>query len=109
MGERGSAKTLGITVMPEWIQVEGIDALLDNLQGRAGATAIATSPYVMEPADKATGGREPPIGEPLFCGCTDNKSQLLCFRDKVNLGFCRGNRLRSPRARHRARCVAFPD
>ena len=61
MGERGSAKTLGITVMPEWIQVEGIDALLDNLQGRAGATAIATSPYVMEPADKATGGREPPI------------------------------------------------
>ncbi len=51
---------LGITVMPEYIQTEGIEALLDNLIHRAGATAVATSPYVMAPADAASGVREPP-------------------------------------------------
>lgn len=49
--------TLGVTVLPEWPQVEGIDSLLDRLQS-AGVTDIATSPYVMEPA--ADGAREPP-------------------------------------------------
>ena len=53
------SKQLGITVLPEWAQVEGVGPLLDNLQGRAGATAIATSPYVLAPADEATGVREP--------------------------------------------------
>jgi hypothetical protein len=51
---------LGITVMPEYIQTEGIEALLDNLVDRARVTAVATSPYVMAPADEATGVREPP-------------------------------------------------
>src|SRR5919106_297652 len=51
---------LGITVMPEYIQTEGIEPLLDNLVHRAGVTAVATSPYVMAPADAATGVREPP-------------------------------------------------
>ncbi|HEX5077779.1 MAG TPA: hypothetical protein VFV80_01435 [Geminicoccaceae bacterium] len=50
---------LGITVMPEYIQTEGVEPLLDNL-ARAGVTAVATSPYVMAPADEATGVREPP-------------------------------------------------
>ena len=54
-------KFLGVTVMPEYIQTEGIDAVLDNLIGKAGATAVATSPYVMAPADEKTGSREPPI------------------------------------------------
>lgn len=54
-------KRLGITVLPEWIQAEGIGPLLDNLQGRAGAHAIATSPYVLAETDEETGGREPPI------------------------------------------------
>jgi hypothetical protein len=54
-----TGKTLGITVMPEWIQVEGALPVLDRLQ-RAGATAIATSPYVMTPAPEGRGGREPP-------------------------------------------------
>src|SRR5918996_4956037 len=68
--------SLGITVMPEYIQTEGIDALLDNLIGRARVTAVATSPYVMAPADEATGVREPPadaeagkvrlLGRPLW-------------------------------------------
>lgn len=54
-------KFLGVTVMPEYIQTEGIDRLLDNLVGKAGVTAVATSPYVMAEADAATGSREPPI------------------------------------------------
>src|SRR5262245_6396239 len=53
-------KLLGITVMPEFYQTEGIDAVLDNIVHAARATAVATSPYVMEPADEATGSREPP-------------------------------------------------
>lgn len=52
-------KFLGITVLPEYIQTEGIDQVLENLV-RMGATAVATSPYVMEPADEKTGSREPP-------------------------------------------------
>ncbi|MEO7650917.1 MAG: hypothetical protein ABIZ80_10660 [Bryobacteraceae bacterium] len=51
----------GITMMPEWIQHEGIDAVLKNLLERAKATAVAISPYVLEPADEKTGTREPPI------------------------------------------------
>jgi len=50
---------LGITVMPEWFQYEGIDAVLDRLQS-VGATALVTSPYVLEAAPDGEGGREPP-------------------------------------------------
>ena len=53
-------RTLGVTVMPEWAQAEGIDAVLDRLEA-AGVNAIATSPYVMAPAGVGEGGREPPI------------------------------------------------
>ncbi|MBM3534794.1 MAG: hypothetical protein FJX60_17335 [Alphaproteobacteria bacterium] len=52
---------IGVTVMPEYFQVEGVDAVLDNLARRAGVTAIATSPYVMGPALDGKGSREPPI------------------------------------------------
>ena len=52
-------KLLGITVLPEYIQSEGVGGVLDNLE-RIGANAIATSPYLMEEADEATGEREPP-------------------------------------------------
>lgn len=55
------ARFVGVTVMPEYIQNEGIDGVLGNLIGRARATAVATSPYVMEPASQSTGSREPPI------------------------------------------------
>jgi hypothetical protein len=51
---------VGITVLPEYLQVEGVDAVLDNLVMKAGASAVTTSPYVMEAADAATGVREPP-------------------------------------------------
>jgi len=52
---------VGITVMPEYIQNEGIEPVLDNLIYKAGATAVASSPYVMAPADTKSGSREPPI------------------------------------------------
>ena len=51
---------VGITVMPEYIQSEGVDGVLRNLQ-RARATAVATSPYVMAPSDASNAQREPPI------------------------------------------------
>ena len=50
---------LGVTVMPEWFQYEGVEAVLDRLQ-RIGATALATSPYVMAACTDGEGGREPP-------------------------------------------------
>jgi hypothetical protein len=50
---------LGITVMPEYIQSEGIEGVLRSLE-RAGASAVCTSPYVMEQATEKTGSREPP-------------------------------------------------
>ena len=50
---------LGVTVMPEWFQCEGIAPVLDRIQAM-GATAIATSPYVLEVAPDGEGGREPP-------------------------------------------------
>jgi hypothetical protein len=53
-------RRFGITVMPEWVQCEGIERVLDNLQ-LAGANAVATSPYVMAPSESVDAGREPPI------------------------------------------------
>ncbi|MEO5772077.1 MAG: hypothetical protein ABIQ29_08405 [Burkholderiaceae bacterium] len=50
---------LGITVMPEWFQCEGIESVLDRLQA-AGATALATSPYLMDIVAEGQGAREPP-------------------------------------------------
>ena len=54
-------RTVGVTVMPEYLQCEGIEAVLDNLTRRARVNAVATSPYVMVEADESTGNREPPI------------------------------------------------
>lgn len=52
---------VGITVMPEYFQSESVNGVLDRLEGLAGVTAVTTSPYVMAPADRRTGFREPPI------------------------------------------------
>ena len=51
----------GITVMPEYFQSESVNGVLDRLQRLAAVTAVTTSPYVMEAADRQTGVREPPI------------------------------------------------
>lgn len=61
IGAEKARPLVGITVLPEFVQSEGIDHVLSNLIERAGANAVTTSPYVMEPADEKTGGREPPI------------------------------------------------
>ena len=53
-------KFVGITVLPEYIQSETVEGVLERLVHRAGATAVATSPYLMEEADRQTGQREPP-------------------------------------------------
>ena len=53
-------RTLGVTVMPEWFACEGVDEVLDRLAA-LGVGALATSPYVLEPAPEGEGGREPPI------------------------------------------------
>jgi len=54
-----SAFSLGVTVMPEWFQCEGIEAVLDRLQS-IGANAMVTSPYLLEIAPEGEGAREPP-------------------------------------------------
>ena len=54
-----NVERLGVTVMPEWFQHEGIAAVLDRLQS-IGATALVTSPYVMQVCADGEGGREPP-------------------------------------------------
>lgn len=54
-------RLVGITVMPEYFQSESVNGTLDRLQKLAGVTAVTTSPYVMAPADRRTGFREPPI------------------------------------------------
>jgi hypothetical protein len=52
-------QALGVTVMPEWFQYEGVEPVLDRIAA-LGADAIVTSPYVMEPCTDGEGGREPP-------------------------------------------------
>lgn len=56
-----SQKLLGITVLPEYIQSEGIEGVLENLISRCRVNAVTLSPYVMAEADAETGSREPPI------------------------------------------------
>ena len=51
-------RLLGVTVFPEYIQSEGIEAVLDNLTEKVGANAVAISPYLMEEANPKTGNRE---------------------------------------------------
>jgi hypothetical protein len=53
-------KTNGITIMPEYIQSEGIEAILNRCE-QAGILQIATSPYYMHEAEEGCGYREPPI------------------------------------------------
>ena len=53
-------RTLGITVMPEYAQSEGIEAVLDRIAGLARAGSLTTSPYVAARAAEGEGHREPP-------------------------------------------------
>ena len=52
---------LGITVLPEYIQSEGVDRVIETLADGAGATNVTTSPYVAAASTPGVGHREPPI------------------------------------------------
>ena len=56
-----TARLLGITVLGDFILNEGIDPILDNLTGRAGATAVALNPTVTAPSEQGVGSFQPPI------------------------------------------------
>ncbi|WP_233416756.1 hypothetical protein [Halovulum marinum] len=51
---------LGITVMPEYVQSDGVQRILSQLTDLARATSVTTSPYVVARAAEGTGHREPP-------------------------------------------------
>lgn len=53
-------RTLGITVLGDYICSEGVDAVLRNLTERVGATAVALNPTVSTPAAPETGRFQPP-------------------------------------------------
>ena len=52
-----SDRLVGVTVLPEYLQSEGVKAVVERLVEHAKVTAITTSPYVMEPADEKTGAK----------------------------------------------------
>lgn len=53
-------RRLGVTVMPEYLQCEGIETVLANIGDRLGGTSVTTSPYVAVECDPGQGFREPP-------------------------------------------------
>jgi hypothetical protein len=53
-------RSLGITVMPDYAQAEGVDAVLENIVERLGCDAICTMPSVAERCAERLGVREPP-------------------------------------------------
>jgi hypothetical protein len=53
-------RTLGITVLADFILSEGVEAVLDNVVERAGATAVALNPTVTAPASEGQGSWQPP-------------------------------------------------
>ena len=52
---------LGITVMPEYVQSDGVSAVIEKVADLARATSVTTSPYVVARAAEGEGHREPPI------------------------------------------------
>ncbi len=55
---RAETRRLGITLMPEYLQNEGVEQVLQNVAGIAGASSVTVVPSVMTPMDG--GVREPP-------------------------------------------------
>ncbi|CAD5299549.1 conserved hypothetical protein [Bosea sp. 62] len=55
-----SKRSLGITVMPDYAQSEGVDAVLENIVERLGCDVICTMPSVAERCSERLGVREPP-------------------------------------------------
>lgn len=53
-------RSLGITVMPDYAQSEGIDTVMENIVERLGCDVICTMPSVAERCSERLGVREPP-------------------------------------------------
>jgi len=51
---------LGITVLSDFIQSEGVEQVLENVVDRAGASAVACNATVTAPGDAANGSWQPP-------------------------------------------------
>jgi len=60
VSEERSSRSLGITVLGDFILSEGVENVLRNLH-RVGASAVATNPTVTAPAAEGTGSFQPPI------------------------------------------------
>lgn len=60
MTTRAKSRSLGITVMPDYAQSEGVDAVLENIVERLGCDVICTMPSVAERCSERLGVREPP-------------------------------------------------
>lgn len=54
-------RRLGVTVMPESIQSEGVEAVLGNVGSLLSGTSVTTSPYVAAETGPESGYREPPL------------------------------------------------
>ena len=52
---------VGITVLPEYLQSDGVDQVVSLVADVAGASSVTTSPYVVAQSDPLNGYREPPI------------------------------------------------
>lgn len=52
--------SLGITIMPDYAQSEGVDAVLENIVDRLGCNVLCTTPSIAEPCPEGSGVREPP-------------------------------------------------
>ena len=55
-----SRPSLGITVMPDFAQSEGVDRVVENIVGRLGCDVICSMPSVAERCPEGVGAREPP-------------------------------------------------
>lgn len=53
-------RSLGITVMPDFAQSEGVARVIENVAGRLGCDVICTMPSVAERCPEGVGAREPP-------------------------------------------------
>lgn len=60
MLKAGCDRRLGVTVMPEYLQSEGVEGVLINIADRLEGTSVTTSPYVAAECAPGLGFREPP-------------------------------------------------
>ena len=54
------ARFLGVTVLTDFIPNDGTESVLENVYGKAGATAVACNPTMTAPTLQGTGSFQPP-------------------------------------------------